>query len=837
MLGVYASAAAILVASLVLGRALLHIVGLSVHTWLGGVVGFAALTIACPLLIRLPGRGTTVSVVLALVTVAAMFYLWREDRGGRLLARRPRAGRSDSDPEGPRPPGEGHPESSWALGLLVALIVVVVASLPFAFNERNGVLGEGVYTNDQAAQLFWTDWLQEGVGPEPNAVRFGYPTGPQSVAATAAEATNASLLDAFNGLLLAIPVLTALTALGVMGGLSPVRRVIAASLVAMPYLAASFLAQSAFKETAMALLVLAFAVTLRDLAFLSRNPDYGGGAHPRRALVIVLILLAASSLFVYSIPGLVWFAFAVPIWVVLEVLTGGMRIDLDAAREAMRSHRRVVIVVAVLIVAVVAFSASQLSGFVSKVGMVQASAGRLSSPVFPGEALGIWPEGDFRIVRGEVDGAYIAVAIALLAAVIGAVAAVRRRDWGLVAMGASTVIVYVAARLWASIYVEAKALAVMAPLVVMAMLLGLLAPDWTPDDARGRSTRAGDEGSSRWGRLLRDRNLRMARYVFGGIVAACLAASAFLALRAAPVGFDQRGAELEGLSGLIPNDTVVFLGVDRFSGYWLRGTLMRSPGGYVPSEVKARRKKVWDQGLSMDFDTVPPSRLDQFRYAITTRAGYQSNPPPNFKPVAHTPSFTLWKRSGPTPQERIIEKSGTPGHTLACPDGPGQGIAGRRGEATLMDRPVVRHQPSWNPTWHFDAPGTATVRMSVPRGRWDLSLQYNSQVSLVVTAAGRSFTLPPSLDGMYLSEQGKAAFWRAGTVRSRGGPVKITVDAQEPSSFQRFVGVRRQVWLGAIAATRGGPRTAPLHDTCKRFIDHFLVGGGRADRTGGAPQG
>ena len=42
---------------------------------------------------------------------------------------------------------------------------------------------------------------------------FGYPTGPQSVAAVAAEATGASLLDAFNGLLLAIPVLTALAAL------------------------------------------------------------------------------------------------------------------------------------------------------------------------------------------------------------------------------------------------------------------------------------------------------------------------------------------------------------------------------------------------------------------------------------------------------------------------------------------------------------------------------------------------------------------------------------------------------------------------------------------------
>src|SRR5215216_6657157 len=360
MLGVYASAAAILIASLVLGRALLHIVGLSVHTWLGGVVGFAALTIACPLLIRLPGRGTTVSVVLALITVAAMSYLWLEDRGGRLLARRSADGRADPDRRGPRPPGEGHPESSWALGVLVVLIVVVVASLPFAFNARNGVLGEGVYTNDQAAQLYWTDWLQHGTGPEPNAVRFGYPTGPQSVAATVAEATNTSLLDSFNGLLLAIPILTGLTALGVMGALTPARRVIAASLTALPFLAASFLAQSAFKETAMALLVLAFAVTMRDLAFLNRNPDYGGGAHPRRALIVVLILLVASSLFVYSIPGLVWFALGLPIWLVLEFLNGGLRIDLKAARGAMRRHRRAVIVIGVIIVAVAAFSASQL---------------------------------------------------------------------------------------------------------------------------------------------------------------------------------------------------------------------------------------------------------------------------------------------------------------------------------------------------------------------------------------------------------------------------------------------------------------------------------------------
>jgi hypothetical protein len=826
MLGVYASAAAILVASLVLGRALLHIVGLSVHTWLGGVVGFAVLCIACPLLIRLPGRGVTVAVLLGVITIGGMLYLWREDRGGRLLARRTRARQpAAGDPPEMVPPGEGQPQSTWALGTLVALIILVAASLPFAFNARNGVLGEGVYTNDQAAQLYWTDWLQHGTGPEPNAVRFGYPTGPQSVAATVAEATNTSLLDSFNGLLLAIPILTGLTALGVMGALSPSRRVIAASLTALPFLAASFLAQSAFKETAMALLVLAFAVTLRDFAFLNRNPDYGGGAHPRRALIVVLILLTTASVFVYSIPGLVWFALALPIWLVLELVTGGLRIDLDAARSAMRRHRRILIVGGILVLAVAAFSASQLSGFVSKVGMVQASAGRLSSPVSPGEALGIWPEGDFRIVRGDVAGAYPAVALGLLAAAIGALAAFRRRDWGLIAMGASAVIVYIGARLFASIYVEAKALAVMAPLVAMAVLVALFSPNWAPDGVRAPvAARDPDEPGSSPRRFSAGR-LTLARYVLGGIVALGLTLSTLLALRAAPVGFDQRGAELEHLSGLIPNQTVVYLGVDRFSGYWLRGTLMKSPGGYVPSAIKARPKKAWDQGLPMDFDTLPSSRLDEFDYAITTRAGYQSTPPPNFKPVARTPSFTLWRRTGPTPKFHLIDKPGAPGRVLVCPQGPAHGLASRGGEATVLTRPIARHYNRWEPSWHLDAPGTATVRMRLPKGRWKLSLSYDSQVPLVVSAGDGSFTLPPSLDGMYLSNQGRGSFWRAGTVRSSGKPVTITVSAQKPGSFQRLVDVRRQVWLGSIAASRGGPETLPLHHSCARYVDHYIVQG------------
>ena len=73
-----------------------------------------------------------------------------------------------------------------------------------------------------------------------------------------------------------------------------------------------------------------------------------------------------------------------------------------------------------ILIAVAAVAFGPAREFVDKIGDVQNSAGRLSSPVFPGEALGIWPAGDFRIVRGEVSGSLLAVALGALAAAYGA---------------------------------------------------------------------------------------------------------------------------------------------------------------------------------------------------------------------------------------------------------------------------------------------------------------------------------------------------------------------------------------------------------------------------------
>jgi hypothetical protein len=797
MVAIYACTLLIVLASLAIGRAILVALGGPRPTrpmWLSGATGFAALVVVSPLLLRLPGRATTALIVVALVTLACAWVAIRDTRE-----------RNDG----------------WVEGLITAVIVALVAAIPFAIAGHTGVLGEGIYTNDHAAQLYWADWLQRGFGPEPSAVRFGYPTGPQSVAVLAAQATGASLVSSFNGLLLAIPVLTSLTALGGLAKLRLVPRVAAAVVVGLPYLGASFLAQSAFKETAMALFILAFALamaTRSGLADADATPTTDDEAPdtPRwRLLIGVGIVLGLATVFTFSVPGLAWFAIALPLWLIVEAVAGRSPVDWGAVRAGIGQHKVLLGAVVIVLVAAAAVAFSPAREFANKIADVQASAGRLSSPVFPGEALGIWPAGDFRLVRGDVSGSLVAVAIAAIAVGYGMWFLFRRRQFALLSMLVTGGVVYIGTRLFAEIHVQAKALMVIAPLVLLVALWALLEPDAAPR--------------------------RSVRYGFGAVVLVAAFLSTLLALRDAPIGFDDRQSALEQLAEEADGHTLAFLGVDRFSGYYLRDTLMRAPAGYVPQEIKARPEKTWQQGLAADFDTLAAGQLDKFQYAITTDAAFASTPPPNFERVDSLGDYVLWKRNGETPRSRVLKEEGKIGDTFVYAPGAypicGDLPQGRTGNAVVIPQPETAPYGSWDtpaPPKHtaagqglgWDAPGTATNKLSLRPGQYDLSLQYHSQVSLDVIYDGQVVaTLPPSLDGMYLSGSGRGAYWSAGQIEvADAGNVEITVRAADPGGLAGALGAPRRVWLGDLAASPvGGPRTVNLADSCHRYVDHYTL--------------
>ena len=799
MIAIYANAAAILLASLVIGRALATLLGWRRSAWLSGAVGLAALVTVAPLLVRLPGRGVTAAVIVAVLVIAGAAVVRRErDRG--------------------RP--------DWVVAAAAVAIVLAAASLPFLFNDRVGVLGEGIYTNDHAAQLYWADWLQRGFGPEPSAVRFGYPIGPQAVAVVAAEATGTSLVSSFNGLLLAIPALTALAALAALERFGAARRIAIAAITGLTYLGASFLAQSAFKETAMALFVLAFALLLEARSRPVTEPeeardDLDEPAPPWPAAIVAAALFAAAAVFTFSLPGLAWFAIALPLWLLLEAIAGRSPIDWRSVAAALRAHRVVVGVVVVLIIASAVAVVGPAINFVGKINDVQTSQGRLSSPVFPGEALGVWPEGDYRIVRGEVSGSLLAAAIGAIAVGFGIYAVVRRRALALLSMLITGGIVYLGARAFAQIHVEAKALIVIAPLTLLIALRGLLAP------------RDPERGATR----LEQRAPLLARYAFGTLVLLAAAASTLLALRSAPVGFDGRQLAIERLASEAEGKPLIFLGVDRFAGYYARDALTRAPAGYVPEEIEARPEKTWAQGLAADFDTVDSGKLDKFAYAITTAAAYASTPPPNFERVDSLGDYALWRRTGPTPRGRVLDEGGDPGAILDCAGAAGRRLSRRGGTATVLPMPAVSTYDRWRTPAPadpaaggqergFEAPGTASAKLLLDPGRYDLSLQYHSEVPLEVLFNGEPVAeLPPSLEGMYLSGAGRGAFWPAGTVEAPGvGPSAVEVRAAEPTGLQDALGVPRRVWLGDLAAGPVvRPATEAIADACAGYVDHFRL--------------
>jgi hypothetical protein len=776
MLAIYAAALVICAASLIAGRAVLVALGRREWTWLSAPVGLAALVVVAQPLVRLPGRGVTAAVVIGVLLVAALALAWRAPAGER---------------------GTGLLREA----LPPALIVLVAASLPFLLIGRAGVLGEGVYTNDHAAQLFWAEWLATGFGPEPRGVEFGYPLGPQSLVAAFAEGTGAALETAFNGLLLAIPVLTALASLAALRELPPVRRTVAASLVGLPYLAASFLAQSAFKETAMALFVVGFAVGLSDLR------PAGAGREGRRAVaatIIALGVLALASVLTFSLAGLVWPAGAIVIWLGLEVLTGRIEVSPRRAAAALRPLWPVLAVGLAALAVLAAAQAGAISTFVERLGDIQASTGRLFSSVSPREVLGVWPEGDFRVDAAGDAGTLIATLVGLAAAAFAAWWWAKRRDLAIPATLAAALLVYAAARVLGGIHVEAKALAVMAPVAMLFVLTALLAP----------------------------RRLQgPARYAFAALALVFVvgaAGSTFLALRAAPVGTETRAEELEQLRDEVEGKPVLLLVADRFGPYRLRGAKVGSPGGYVPSrEVSARPGKRWDQGRALDFDSVTHKVLNGYRYVITSNAAYGSSPPPEFKPVATTRSYTLWRRERQTPARGVIEPPDAPGALLDCTRPAGRRLSEETGTATVIPAPVVGPQDAWRPGSSFELGESATQELELRPGRWEISLQYHSPVGLELEAPGLREELPGSLDGMFGFAPGEGQFWPAGTIEvERRGRVGFTVRSRDLPWAGRLLDANRTSWVGTLALTRpGAAHEVPLADACGRYVDRYRLGG------------
>jgi hypothetical protein len=774
MIATYASAALVCAASLLIGRALLSLAGFGSWTWLEPAAGFGAVLTATGVLARAPGHGTsaTLGVVLLVLAAAAVVALGRRfDARGALRQ-----------------------------GVPVAIVVALVLSIPFAISGRWGLPGVGL-NNDLGLHLAWAEWLRSGFGPAPDA---GYPLGPHGLAVAVAAVPGIGLGQAFVGEIFAIGVLTGLTALPALRGFGPGRRLLAATLVAVPYLAASYFAQGAFKETAEALFVLAVAVALADAPVVNHHIGRSiTGASGWLRFALPWLAISGGVFFSYSFAGLAWPLLIVALW----------SLTLPQVRRALAPRRllRLLFRPATLAAIVVLLALGAAATLVGPFGFVHSfdkvAGVNTYGPVSPVEALGVWWTPNYRLeAPGGAHLTGLAGAIAAIALLAALAWWLRRRKPALPLAFAACAILYLASLPTSGDYSHAKALMIAAPLAMLLIVRPLLTElGWAPPRRLGWSALA-------------------VVFVAGAIC------SSFLALRDAPVGPAGHGGELRAFLPYLHGKPVLYAGQDRYAAYELLGADTHVPLVEFPDPAVAQNpEKPFDTGDAyspIDFDSFSRGTLDRFPYVITGRAAWNSQAPPNFKRVAATPSYILWKRTGETPEDRQVLLEGTEaGAWAGCAAPEIRILLADPGRASLFPAAAIAPKARWDRGSQLKAGDGTSQSIRLPRGRWRLSIQYFSPFSLSLRGPGFQRELKPALDGQRpntISLANDGQYWPAGVYHSRGGSSRFTVGAVEPTALQRLSGYDATASVGNLVAVRAGKRRiVPLRDACNGWIDWY----------------
>jgi hypothetical protein len=781
MIGTYASAALICLASLLVGRATFSLAGRRSWCWLEPAVGFAAILAVSGLLARAPGHGTSATLGIVALIVVAAAVVWRRR--------------------------EYEAPGALAVGLATAIVVAIVLSFPFAVAGRWGLLGVG-FNNDLGLHLAWAEWLRSGVGPAPDP---GYPLGPHGVAVAVAAFPGLNLGQAFIGEIFAIGILTGLTALGALREIAAWRRVLGATLVAVTYMAASYFAQAAFKETAEALFVLTVAIYLMAPEAPPR------GLWPRVGWALPAIALAGGIFFCYSFAGIAWPIAIVGAWALAQPATWRALRPGRVLRILLRPW--VLIGIVVLVALGIALTVAGPFGFGSSFNEVAGS--NTYGPVSPIETLGIWPAANYRLdAPGGVPLPGLMGAVAVLALLAAVAWWMQRREAAVpLALGAGAV-VYIASLPFTGDYSQAKALMIVAPLAMLVIVRPLV-------------TEFGRRAENRRDSPVFGPSTTLSRVAWSALAVVFVAGavwSTFLALRDGPVGPPGHGAQLEAFLPIVHGQPVLYAGQDRYAAYELLGADTHVPLVDFPDDkVSPNPEKPFDTGDAyspIDLDSFNRGTLNRFPYVVTGRSAWNSQAPPNFKRIAKTADFILWERTGPTPRGRHVLLEGTEAGALAHCNSPEVRILlASGGKASLFGETVIGTKPEWSDGSTLGTGESTSQTLELPKGTWDLSLQYFAPFALSISAPGFKQELIAALDGQRpstISLNNNGQFWPAGKFESKGGKVEFTIDAAPADWLQSLTGYDAKAYVGELVATRAEPhRTVPLSKACGKWIDWY----------------
>lgn len=791
----YGAAVAIIVASTVLGRALcvacarpggLRSSRDSPHAAAEGVsgrfaaapmVGLAALIVLEGIVIKGPGRAVTAAVVgVAAVVAAAAYLIWQRS-----------------------------PLARWS-DAAVALPPLLAVSIPFLASGRVGLQGVSLL-NDTANHLLWAEGLRSARMAALWVPPGGYPLGPHSLVAAVGTLFGAPLDLVFTGLLLAVAPLTAMAAAGFLRGQALWRRVLIGLLTSCAYLAAAYYGEGAFKETIMGGLLVAFVVYVGSL------PEGWRWASARDRWLSVLpgLVIIVGAVYTYSYLGVAWFGAALVLWAALALTFHHRSVArLVSRRNLARTAPWVgaTILVGAILVAPVAGQAASFFGqfgvTAGSIGSIPAPLANLIGPLSGFEMLGIWTSSDFRDTPHNFHTTAGSV-LALAVLVYGIVWSLRRRDLLAPATVVGAVLIWWYSRRTQSPYVAAKALVIAAPLIMAVGLRALLST--TPSL---RLIRPQWASKLKW-------PLRLIALAITALFCVLAGYASLRSLRDSPVQTSAQGQALEAFHSRIGNSSVLFLGNDDFSPWELRQAAVTNVAGIMalgPAAVPRPNKPVATDGQASDFDSITPADLDHFRFVVTSNTSYASQPYANFRLVASDRMYQLWQRVGPTVPRQVIEPAGAPGAVLDCRSPAGRHLAASRGIASIFPTPPIAVAGGAMP-----ANSTTSVLLRLPRGRWQLSIQYFSDFGIKIVGPGLATSMPA-----YLGRLGP--FFAVGAVDGRGSnmPMVLTFSSDHPSLFtSSFDNLFTEVTTVAATRIPDSRQVVPLRQACGKYVDWYRL--------------
>ena len=446
--------------------------------------------------------------------------------------------------------------------------------------------------------------------------RHGYPVGallPWGVGRSIVGMDVAWLFQpylAFTGAMLTL-VCTALAR----GTLGPTRLAAAAGFAAtQSALLVGYTLWGGVKEIVAALLV-ALAAALVPWTLLESVPGV-------RRLVPIAVVMGAVLLSL-SVAGGVWMAAA---------LVAGVVIFVARTHDRRRALRLVGVFVAVS--AMIAFPALlSARTFLAGTTTLQAATaadtgdalGNLTRALPLEQIVGIWPAGDFRNEPAAGFLTRVLIAIAVAAAIAGAIAAVRRRGLAILLYALTALVACVPLIILGSPWVDAKAMATASP--VFFLLAAVAAAHWLQ---RGRRLPAA----------------AVAAVVLGG--AAWSHALAYREINLAPY---EQLRELEQIGDAIRGEGPTLM--TEYQPYGVRHFLRHGDAEGASElrrrQVPLRNGEVVRKAGFADIDAFQDAALAPYRTLVLRRSPTASRPPSRFRLARQGRWYEVWQRAAGAP--------------------------------------------------------------------------------------------------------------------------------------------------------------------------------------------